>query len=137
MGTQPHHVLIAMGLAKPKPSPGMPPSARTKMGGPPPPAAPSAPPAPGAPPSAAPQGDAGKMSREDAGFIPAGQRCGGCANFEKQTGDCSAVGGGPFTASDSCANAYQAANGAASPASMGEPDQDDRGTPAVMIATGQ
>ena len=124
MGT-PNHLLVAMGIGKAKPSPGMPPSARDKMG-PPMTPAPSAAAPPGAPPSQPGAADAGKMSREDAGFIPAGQRCGGCANFEKQSGECTAVGGGPFTASDSCSKAYQPANAGAG---------GDQGSPAIMIGS--
>lgn len=51
----------------------------------------------------------GKVSQDDAGYIPAGQICGGCVNYTKETGDCAKVEG-QFQAHDSCKTMYQAAN---------------------------
>lgn len=54
-------------------------------------------------------GQGGLASRDDAGFIPAGQICGGCTNYTKETGTCTAVEG-PMQPHDSCKTYYQAAN---------------------------
>jgi hypothetical protein len=56
-------------------------------------------------------GAGAKASRDDAGFIPAGQICGACENFTKQTGDCSKVEG-TFQAHDTCKVYFEASNGA-------------------------
>lgn len=54
-------------------------------------------------------GAEGKVSQDEAGYIPAGQVCGGCTNYTKETGDCMKVEG-QFQAHDSCKTMYQAAN---------------------------
>lgn len=93
------------------------------------------PPRPASVPASAPtlsQQPSGKASRDEAGFIPAGQQCGDCSNYQKETGDCSKVDG-QFQAGDSCSKYFSHAKGgmAASP----EPDADD-GRNALLIGGG-
>lgn len=114
-GQQPdkgNSLLSSIGISPKKPSPQAPRSLRDKMqamggsdGADPlvtDPAA-SATPDPNAPQ----QGT--KISQDEAGYIPAGQCCGSCLNFTKETGDCAKVEG-MFQAHDACKTMYEAAN---------------------------
>lgn len=78
----------------------------------------NSPASPNSPPTTDPNAQGGKASRDDAGFIPAGQICGGCQMYTKETGDCSAVEG-QMQPHDSCKTYYQAAN-----AAQGQPSEE-------------
>ncbi len=62
-----------------------------------------------------------KISRDQAGYIPDDQCCGGCVNFTKETGECSKVEG-VFEPCDKCKTEYVAAN------TTGVEDEDDMNT---------
>lgn len=105
-------LLIAMGAEKPKTG-GLPPSTRNRFGG-----ASSATPEPQGlgPPSAMSGQGMGKKSAEEAGVLKEDQRCGGCKNFTKESGECAIVDG-VFDPCDGC-KLYEAANGAGEGAEM-------------------
>jgi len=91
---------------------------------------------PSADPSASPDTDpaaiGAKASREDAGFIPAGQICGACEYFTKESGECAKVEGA-MQAHDSCKNFFEAANGDQGQAT----DTDDMGMTSGMSPANQ
>lgn len=93
-------ILIGMGLQK-KPSSPLPP-ARNSM--------PAQPKPMGQDPMKSQSGMGQKATPEDAGFIPASQKCGACANYEKSTKDCTKVDG-QIEAMDSCSKFFQEASG--------------------------
>lgn len=94
-------LLLAIGIKKKPDIPQPPQSLRRFLGG-----------SEGAPqnPPAEPQPQGTKATRDEAGFIPAGQCCGDCEHFTKETGDCQKVEG-TMTAHDSCKNYFESARG--------------------------
>lgn len=94
--TNPHdHLIIAMGL-KPKPTAGgPPPSVRDRM----------MPRSESAPPAHGPMATGAKSSPEEAGFVTADQRCGDCANWERDTNSCPKVEG-TMKCCDGCAKYF-------------------------------
>jgi hypothetical protein len=83
-------------------------------------------------PSTDPAATGAKASRDEAGFIPAGQCCGACEYFTKETGDCAKVEG-TMQAHDACKQYFEAANGDQS----GPSDTDDMGMMPGMQAASQ
>ena len=77
-----------------------------------------------APPGSDPGDGSGKMSREEAHFVPADHHCKDCANYDPSSGDCSEVTGS-FDPEDACLAAFKAMGSS----DGGEPDADDMGGP--------
>ena len=70
--------------------------------------------------SDSPDGGDGKVSREEAHFVPADKHCKDCSNYDPASGDCSAVAGS-FEPEDACIGEFKAMS------DSGEPDADDMG----------
>lgn len=127
-------LMVSMGLGKGRPSPG---SGSSGGGGSPFGRSDSSMP-PSSDDQSQPANNSGggmnqKASEQDAGFIPTGQICGACTNFNLQSGDCNKVDG-PKKASDSCVQYFEPAGGGMS--LTGEPDLDDMGGGGSMSGSG-
>lgn len=69
--------------------------------------------------------DAGKASREDAGFVGAEQHCVDCSMYDVQTGDCAKVEGTGFDPQDGCSRYFQPSSEDESSEEGGMPPGDD------------
>lgn len=106
-----HHLILAIGVPKGGAPDGPPPSVRDKL----------------MPPSSAPMSeDKGKASPDDAGLVPADNRCGDCQNWHADSGECDKVDGN-MTACAGCRKYFSPKSGGGIAIGIGGGDADDMG----------